>query len=143
MVVIAAGFALLSADETAGFHELAGELVSWRWFELEALPGGFLWVVVVAPVAAVGALAMLWWLRRQVPAGHRARPLALAAVLVWLLVPLVETYAGATRVMGGFVVVLEEMLEGIGQALMLGAAVELVGTAPRRLWHDPVGKEVA
>jgi len=116
---VAAGFVLLSADEAVGFHELAGEIAG-RVIEVSWLPSLYLWVLVVAPVAAVGALVMARWFATCI--GWRTKPgmLALGAIAVWMTVPFLES---ADPVTGGarWLVVLEETAEGVGSALMLGA----------------------
>lgn len=129
--VIGAGFVLLSIDETASLHEIAGQWTSENLFSLEALPEGFLWVILVAPPAAVAAIVMGVWLRRRLGAGSVSWRLVLAALTVWFLVPVIEA---VTPSVGSpwWLVVTEELLEGIGEALMLAALLEwrALPTAP-------------
>lgn len=124
---IGAGFGLLSLDETASIHELVGELVAWRWFTVSWLPGGFLWVAVIAPFLVVGAVAIVLWFRRYV--GWHTLPgiLTFAAMAVWCLVVVAEGLA-PTLQGARWITVMEEGLEGLGAALMLGAAVHLAST---------------
>jgi hypothetical protein len=119
--LVAAGFVALSIDETAGVHELAGELAN-RFFEIPWLPSLYLWVVVVAPVAAVGAFWLARWFAAEL--GWRSLPgrLGLAAIAVWVTVPVYEALdvpLGGNR----WLVVAEETMEGIGCSLMLGAII--------------------
>jgi hypothetical protein len=117
--VVAGFFALLSLDETASLHELAGELAS-RILKVGWLPSLYLWVIVVGPVAAVMALWMARWMRSELGPGSPAARLAVAAVSLWLLVPILEA---ADPSLGGprALVVAEESLEVVGEILMLGA----------------------
>jgi hypothetical protein len=135
---VAAGFVILSIDETAGLHEAAGALVS-RVVAVDWLPGTNLWVLVVAPLAAIGAGAMLWWFRLHVGWSGFAGRLAIAAVALWVLVPVAEAVApslGMPRVL----IVLEETLEGVGEALMLGSAILLTTGRTRLALHRlPLG----
>jgi hypothetical protein len=115
--MIAAVFVLLSADEAAALHELAGEKAS-RFLEIEALPSLYTWVLVVAPAAALLALWMARWFTRNVGARTTAGRLVLAALGLWLLVPVLEAAdpsLGGARVL----VVVEESLEMVGETLML------------------------
>lgn len=117
--IIAAFFMLLSIDETASLHELAGELAS-RVAEVEPLPSLYLWVIVVAPFAAAFAIWMIRWIWGEFGAGSTEARMALVAVALWLAVPLLEA---ADPSLGGprALIVVEESLEFAGEILMLGA----------------------
>jgi len=118
-------FTLLSIDETASLHELAGEygahLVQVSW-----LPSLYTWVIVLAPFAAVGAVWMLRWFGRtlgwQTPVGR----MAVLAILMWMTVPLFEA---VDPTLGGprLVIVIEESIEAAGEILMLWAVLLHVG----------------
>jgi hypothetical protein len=125
--VIGAGFGLLSLDETAGVHELIGELVSWRIFSVDWLPGGFLWLAVVAPLLVVGALLIVLWFRRHVGWNTLPGQMTFAAMAVWCVVLVAE---GLAPTLPGtkWLAILEEGLEGLGSALMFGAAVHLASS---------------
>ncbi|MEX1207092.1 MAG: hypothetical protein WEE36_00590 [Acidimicrobiia bacterium] len=117
--IIACFFALLSLDETASLHELAGELAS-RVAEVEWLPSLYLWVIVVAPFAAVFAVWMIRWIWGELGPGSTEARMAFVAVALWLAVPLLEAVdpsLGGPRAL----VVVEESLEITGEILMLGA----------------------
>lgn len=118
-LVVAAAFVALSADETASLHELAGEIGS-RYLEVSWLPSLYLWVVVVAPFAAIGAVWMLFWLRRTLGRGTTPARLATLALCAWLLVPAFEAL---DPTLGGprLLVVVEESLEAAGEVMMLAA----------------------
>jgi hypothetical protein len=135
--LVAAGFVVLSMDETAGIHELVGELAN-RFLEISWLPSLYLWVVVVAPFAAVGAAWLARWFALEL--GWRSFPgrLALIAIGLWVTVP---GYEALDVPLGGarWLVVLEETVEGIGGALMLGA---VVCEATRRRWVTRHGNPV-
>lgn len=136
--LVAAGFVALSVDETAGIHELAGELAN-RFFEITWLPSLYLWVVVVAPVAALGAFWLARWFTAEL--GWRSLPgrLALGAIAVWVTVPVYEALdvpLGGNR----WLVVAEETMEGIGCSLMLGAiAFEVVRRRDQALRLERTG----
>jgi hypothetical protein len=118
-VIIAGFFALLSLDETASLHELAGELAS-RVAEVQWLPSLYLWVIVVAPFAAAFAVWMIRWIWGEFGPGSTEARMALVAVALWLAVPLLEA---ADPSLGGprALIVVEESLEIAGEILMLGA----------------------
>ena len=118
-MVIGSVFTVLSIDETASLHELAGELgahlvrVSW-------LPSLYTWVIVVAPFAAIGAVWMLRWFGRTLGWRTISGRMAVIAILLWMSVPLFEAVdpaLGGPRVL----VVLEESFEAAGEVLMLWA----------------------
>lgn len=117
--IISGFFGLLSLDETASLHELAGELAS-RVAEVEWLPSLYLWVIVVAPFAAVFAIWMSRWIWAEFAPGSTEARMALVAVALWLAVPVLEA---ADPSLGGAraLVVAEESLEITGEILMLGA----------------------
>ena len=124
-LVIAGFFGLLSLDETASLHELAGELAG-RVLEVDWLPSLYTWVIVVAPVAAVIAIWMARWMWGQLGPRSASSRMAVGAVALWLLVPILEA---ADPSLGGAraLVVAEESLEAAGEILMLGAiALHLV-----------------
>ena len=116
----AALFLLLSLDEVASLHELAGLLFSARVATIEALPDLYAWVVVVGPFAVVGALILGRWMLRATAGEVRARRRSLGALGAWFLVPVAEAL---DPVLGQphALIVLEESLELIGLADMLGA----------------------
>jgi hypothetical protein len=117
--IVAACFVLLSIDETASLHELAGEWAS-RVLEISWLPGLYAWVIVVAPVAAAGAVWLARWFAAELGVSTWSGRLAITAIGVWMTVPIFELFDvpldGAR-----WLVVLEETVEGVGGALMLGA----------------------
>lgn len=116
---VAVGFAGLSADETASLHERVGEMAG-RVFEVEWLPSLYLWVIVVAPVGLVFAVWMLRWFGRTMGWRTPAGRLMSSALLLWMLVPVLEAL---DPTLGGprLLVVIEESLEGVGEALMVWA----------------------
>jgi hypothetical protein len=117
--IIAGFFVLLSLDETASLHELAGELAS-RVAEVEWLPSLYMWVIVVAPFAAVFAIWMIRWIWGEFGPGSTEARMALVAVVLWLAVPVLEA---VDPTLGGprALIVVEESLEITGEILMLGA----------------------
>ena len=135
--LVAAFFALLSLDEAASLHELAGVVFSDRVGSVEALPGLYAWVIFVTPPALIAAGCMLRWLHRRVPAGTPARWMAPTAIGLWCLVPAAEfldPMLGSPRAL----IVAEEALELIGMALMLGALLQLNGWGSLRSGSNPV-----
>jgi hypothetical protein len=118
--LVAALFLLLSLDEVASLHELAGLLFSARVATIDALPDLYAWVVVVAPFAAIGALMLGRWMLRATAGDVRARRLSMGALGAWLLVPFAEAL---DPLLGQpyALIVFEESLELIGIAAMLGA----------------------
>ncbi|NKB87302.1 MAG: hypothetical protein GKS06_03660 [Acidobacteria bacterium] len=139
--LVAAFFALLSLDETASIHELVGLLFSERVAELQALPGLYAWVAIVAPPALIIALVMARWILRRIPAGYSARWLVPTAIAIWCCVPLAE-FLDPILGMPRALVVLEEALELIGMALMLGALLEISGPPKPRSGRDSVTNRV-
>lgn len=129
--VVAAGFVVLSVDETASLHERAGEIAE-RVFEIEWLPSLYLWVIVVAPAAFVFAVWMLRWFGRTM--GWRSGPgrLAACAIGLWICVPVLEAMDPS---LGGprLLIVVEETLEGVGEALFVWALLShhVGGSEPR------------
>ena len=83
-------------------------------------------MIVLAPFAAVGAVWMLRWFGRtlgwQTPVGR----MAVLAILMWMMVPLLEAL---DPTLGGprLVVVIEESIEAAGEILMLWAVLLHVG----------------
>jgi len=117
--LMAALFVVLSIDESAGLHELIGEKAH-RLLDVDALPSLYTWVLVVAPVGLAAAALMIWWFSRTLGLASPTGRLALAAVALWLVVPVLEALDPS---LGGPVAlsVVEESLETIGEALMLAA----------------------
>ncbi|MCU0280555.1 MAG: hypothetical protein MUE66_01705 [Acidimicrobiia bacterium] len=128
--LIAAFFVLLSADETAGLHELIGE-EAHRLFDFAALPSLYTWVLVVAPVGMVAAFLMARWFVKAIGAATASGRLAIAAIALWLAVPALEAL---DPTLGGPAVlsVIEESLESAGEALMLAGVLVYLG-GPGRL----------
>lgn len=116
-MVIAAGFVVLSLDETASLHELAGEKAA-SIFEIEALPSLYTWVIVVAPLAAVAAVWLIRWFGRTFGWRTDAGRLAVLAVGLWMTVPLFEALDPS---LGGprLLVVAEETFEMVGVTLAI------------------------
>ena len=128
-------FLLLSADEAASLHELAGEKAS-RFLEIEALPSLYAWVVVVAPLALVLAIWMARWFARTIGARTRAGKQVLAALGLWVLVPALEALdpsLGGPRIL----VVVEEALEMAGEILMLAGLLGYLMSRPLGGLLDP------
>jgi len=139
--LVAAMFAFLSLDESASIHELVGYQFSERVAHIDALPGLYAWVAVLAPVALVAAILLGRWLMRQAGPGTPERRLGLAALCVWTLVPVAE-FLDPLLGMPRALVVLEESLELIGLAFMLGAFVQLHARLTlRRVPSQPVALE--
>ncbi|MBU1226083.1 MAG: hypothetical protein KJ698_02555 [Actinobacteria bacterium] len=116
-LVIGAGFAVLSVDETAQLHERVGDKVS-EFITIPGLPDLYAWVLVVAPIALIGAFWMLKWLGSTVGLGSTTTRLAIAAVGLWVLVPVLEAFdptLGAPRLL----IVAEETCETVGITLFL------------------------
>jgi hypothetical protein len=120
-LVIAAGFLLLSIDETSQLHERAGEKFS-DLVQIPALPGSYGWVAVVAPAALVGAVWMLKWLGETVGFGTPTTRLATMAVGLWVLVPVLEAF---DPTLGGprLLIVAEETFETVGTTLFLAGVL--------------------
>jgi hypothetical protein len=116
-IAISALFVLLSADETARLHEQVGRLAA-RVVKVSWLPGSYVWVIVLGPIAAVAAGWMLVWMRRAI--GRIAFRMAIAAVVAWVLVLVPEAIAPSLGPESRLFV-LEESLEFAGEILMLGA----------------------
>lgn len=119
--LVSAAFVLLSIDETASLHELAGELGS-RLIQVSWLPSLYVWVIVVAPFAAAGAVWMMRWFGRTL--GWRTGPgrAAVVAIVLWMTVPLFEAIdpsLGDARLL----TVVEESVEAAGEVLMLWAVL--------------------
>lgn len=117
--IIAAGFVVLSADETASLHERAGEIAS-RLLEVDWLPSLYMWVIVVAPIGLAFAVWMLRWFGRTLGWRSLSGRLATLAIGLWLMVPIFEAL---DPTLGGprLLVVVEETCEGLGMAAMLAA----------------------
>jgi hypothetical protein len=122
--LIGAMFALLSLDETAAIHELVGTVFSARVGEFATLPGLYAWVVLLTPVALVAALLMGRWLCTKAVAGTPERWFIFGALTLWFLVPVAEFLDPILGMPRGLVV-MEESLELVGMALMLGALLQL------------------
>ncbi len=122
--LVAAMFAFLSLDESASIHELVGHLFTEHVASIDALPGLYAWVAVLAPVALVAAVLLGRWLMRQAEPGTPERRLGLAALGVWTLVPVAE-FLDPLLGMPRPLVVLEESLELVGMAFMLAAFIQL------------------
>lgn len=118
--VIGIWFALLSLDETAGLHDLAGEITQ-TYAEADWLIAGG-WVIVVAPLAAVIAVRMLFWLGRTLGWRSAAGRMTLIAFALWFTVPVLELL-GSVWERPRWLMVIEELAEGFGEALMAGALV--------------------
>ena len=129
--VIGFAFVLLSVDETASLHELAGELAG-RVASVSWLPSLYTWVIVVAPVAAIGAVWMLRWLGRTLGWRTAEGRMAVIAILMWMTVPLLEA---VDPTLGGprLLVVIEESIEAGGEVLLLWAVLLHVAAFDRRL----------
>lgn len=128
--MVSALFALLSLDEAAGLHELAGEKAH-RLIDVEALPSLYTWVLVVAPVGLVVAALLVRWAKEALGLRSPSGKLTLAAVALWLVVPALEALDPS---LGGPVLlsVIEESLEAAGEALMLAGVLLYLG-GPGRL----------
>jgi hypothetical protein len=128
--LVAALFTLLSADEAAGLHELIGEKAH-RFVDIDALPSLYTWVLVVAPVGLVAAGLLLRWCAKTLGLKSATARLTLAAIVLWLAVPILEEL---DPFLGGPVLlsVIEESLETAGEALMLAGVLIYLGR-PRRL----------
>jgi hypothetical protein len=126
---VSAFFVVLSIDEAAALHELVGEKVH-RFLDVDALPSLYTWVLVVAPVGLVAAVLMIRWFARAVGLGTPTGRLALTAVALWLMVPVLEAL---DPTLGGpmLLSVVEESLESLGEALMLAAVLLYLGTPGR------------
>ena len=116
--LIGVWFVLLSLDETAGLHDLAGEITQ-TYFDQEWLTSGG-WVIVVAPFAAIIAVWMLHWLGRQLGWRSAAGRMTLVAFALWFAVPVLEVL-GSLWDWPRPIIVAEELAEGFGEALMTGA----------------------
>jgi len=127
--LIAAFFVLLSADETAGLHELIGE-EAHRLLDSEALPSLYTWVLVVGPVGMAAAFFMARWFAKTIGLSSAPGRLAVAAILLWLAVPALEALDPS---LGGpaLLSVIEESLESAGEALMLAGVLVYLGTPGR------------
>jgi hypothetical protein len=113
-------FVLLSLDEVSSMHELVGNYTAIHIGSFDALPGVFMWVVVLVPVALVVAAVLVAWFVVAIGWRDMSARLALAALAVWIMVPILETLdpaLGAPR----WLIVLEESTEVVGEALMLCA----------------------
>ena len=120
-LVIAAGFALLSLDETAQLHERVGDKAS-ELIRIPGLPDLYAWVLVVAPIALLGALWMLKWLGSTLGFRSTTTRLSMAAVGLWVIVPVLESLdpsLGGPRPL----IVLEESLEMVGIVLFLAGVL--------------------
>lgn len=115
--IVAAGFTLLSIDETAQLHERVGEKVSDFW-QLPFLPGLYSWVIVVAPLALAGALWMIRWFGNTIGFRSPTTRLVIAAVGLWVLVPgfeMLDPSLGSPDLL----IVIEETCETMGATLFL------------------------
>lgn len=118
--LIATAFTVLSLDETSMIHEHAGIAFAAHVGELTALPGVFMWVVVVAPIGLAAALAMGYWFLHMPRSADGEMRLAMAALGVWLTIPVIEAL---DPLLGKpwALIVLEESTEFVGETLMLWA----------------------
>jgi hypothetical protein len=127
-------FIILSIDETAGFHELAGIIVAERVAEVSFLHGVYMWLVVLLPLALSAGAWLLHWFAADGGWRRRDGRYAIAAVVVWLTVPAFEAAASIAGDLP-FLVAAEEVSELIGEALMLVAiaiaADRVFSTGPR------------
>jgi len=128
-------FVVLSADETASMHELAGEIAN-RFVDIAWLPSLYMWVLVVVPFAAAVAVWMFVWLRKTLGTGTPSMRLAAGALALWLVVPVLEAVDPS---LGGplVLVVIEESLEIVGELMMLAAvALHLIDRGVRVVAQD-------
>lgn len=119
--LVTAAFVVLSLDETASLHEMAGEKAS-RVLEVSWLPSLYVWVIVVAPVAFAFAVWMLRWFGRTLGWRSPSGRLVMTAILVWMTVPVFEALDPALDG-SRWLVTGEETVEGVGQALMLAGLI--------------------
>ena len=124
-IVIAAIFGVLSLDETASLHEMAGELGS-RLLEVPWLPSLYMWVIVVTPFAAIGAVWMIRWFGKTLGWRTPAGRMAILGIALWMTVPLFEA---VDPTLGGprLLIVVEESIEASGEILLLWAVLRHVG----------------
>ena len=118
-LVIAGGFSLLSVDETSQLHERIGDKFS-DFVQVPFLPHLYSWVLIVAPIALIGAIWMLKWISATVGSRSTTTRLAAAAVGVWVLVPgfeMLDPTLGAPD----WLIVAEETCETLGATLFLAA----------------------
>ncbi len=132
-VVLAAGLAYMSVDETAGLHEMWGGPVK-RFLPLDGTIFHFAWVVVAIPL--VLALAVYFWpMLWKLPACDRNRLIAAGVVYVGGAVGM-ELVGGAIFGKSGsdsaafqLSVVCEEGLELVGLGLLVRALVLMLRSA--------------
>lgn len=131
--VFAGMFTLLSLDETSSLHELVGKYTAIHVGALDSLPGVYMWVVVLVPAAVVAAAAFVAWTSISIGWREPAARLCVAAIVVWMAVPVLEVLdpaLGAPR----WLIVLEETIEVVGEALMLaGVWTQLLVLQSRHL----------
>lgn len=116
-LVVAAGFALLSVDETAQLHERVGEKLS-DFVQVPFLPSLYGWVLVVGPIALLGALWMVRWFVTTVGLNTLTTRMVVGAVTLWVLVPGFETL-DPTLGAPDWLIVAEETCETMGATLFL------------------------
>lgn len=116
-LVIATGFMILSIDETSQIHERIGDKVS-DFVQVPFLPELYSWVLVVAPIALLGAIWMLRWISSTVGFRSLTTRLAIAAVALWVLVPGFEAL-DPTLGAPAWLIVLEETCETLGATLFM------------------------
>ena len=114
-------FAVLSADEAAGLHELIGEKAH-RVLDISALPSLYTWVLVVGPIGLVAAVLLVHWFVTTIGFRSITGRLGLVAIALWLGVPALEALDPS---LGGPVAlsVIEESLEAVGEALFLAGVL--------------------
>ena len=115
--MVAGGFVILSVDETAQIHERIGDKVS-HLGDVSFLPDLYSWVLVVAPIALLGALWMISRMRSTVGMRSPTARLAVPAVAMWAVVPVPESL---DPTLGGpdLRMVIEETLETAGATTFL------------------------
>lgn len=142
-LVVALGFLVLSADETAQFHERLGKRMGQAGMRAAYVPPtdpAFIWLVPAAPAAAVFVAALLVASRVWNRDYLRSRNLAMAGVVCWVAVLVAEfgesqlILAGMKRSLQGAI---EEGLELAGSTLFLIGFIEYLRSPGTSL--EPAG----
>jgi|GEM_PF-2345077 hypothetical protein len=129
----------LSADQVAQVHETIGAYVRAHAALLEeTLPAGYLWVLVLGPLAAAAATFLFLFFRRVLAPIPHCRRLALAGVTLWvsaialeaLAVPVFHTVSigeSGQLISAPYSIAyaLEESSELLGTTLLLLSFIEL------------------